>query len=293
MSQEIQFPLSTVLYESGWCLIGLWNCVPTDPLWRRENVIGTRPVVALPWTSVVIDRSRRRNELVDPNSAVYYRANEPYERRLISPRGDRCIFISPSAELLHDVLDEAQLEAQHDAFPFTVGPAVSRVTRAQHELGCALFNNRRLNPIEVESSLTEILRMLVGAAGRQMRRPCARPTQSTQRAHRELVHNTKSVLAKSLDDPAGVMPFGIESLGKCVHASPYHLCRVFKRETGVTIGQYWMRLRLRSAAERLVWTDQSITNIAHRFGFSSHAHFTSSWSAEFGSPPSALRQARS
>lgn len=291
MSLIRQFPLNTVLFESSWCLIGLWNCLPTDPLWNQENVIGCKPVIAIPWTSLVIDRASLRNEVVDPNSVVYYRAGEPYKRRLISPRGDLCVFINPSEELLNEALEEAQLPTPAEAFPFSAGPAVSNVTRAQHELSRSLIRRPAQNAIEIESALTEIVRTLVTAAGRHTHRPRALPSKATQRAHRELIQNTKSALAQFLEDPASTNRFGIEELARRVHASPYHLCRIFERDVGMTIGQYWMRLRLRTAAERLVWSDHTITSIAHDLGFSSHAHFTSSWSNEFGSPPSALRHA--
>lgn len=291
MSQEPHFPLSSDLFESNWGLIGLWNCEPTDPLWKQENTIGPRPVIAIPWTSVVIDRPTLRNEIVDPNSVVFYRAGEPYERRLVSPRGDRCVFVSPSRELISAALEEAGLSETNGGFPFAVGPAVSGVTRLQHHLSRSLYYGHSLDQIAVESSLTEIVRELIVAAGRQIRRPRSGPGASAHRAHLELVRHARTILDTSIDHPDGVSTLGIEELARLVHASPYHLCRIFKREVGMTIGQYWMRLRLRTAAERVTWASDNITNIAHTFGFSSHAHFTSSWTAEFGSPPTELRKA--
>ncbi len=282
-----------MLHESRWCEIGLWNCEPTNALWRQENVIGDRPVIAIPWTSVVIDRAGAPDALVNPNWAVYYWSGEPYERKLVSKGGDRCAFLRPSDELISRALESAGLDMKLDGFPFKYGPGVSWVTRTHHALASSIQHGEITSQVEIESALTEIVNFLVIAAGRSVRRPPARRTEGTKRAHRDLVDAVRLVLCKSLDEPGGVRTLGIEEIAAQVHASAFHLCRVFKRETGMTIGQYSMRLRLRSAAEHVAWSDRSLTSIAQQFGFSSHAHFTSAWSSEFGSPPSTLRQARS
>lgn len=292
MTYRLVEPYRRILYSSDWCGFGLCAIPPTHPLWQTENIINDRPVIALPWTSVVIDRSSARDELVDPNSAVYYHAHQSYRRRLASPVGERCAFVNPSNELIRSSLEEAGLTEREGVFPFPTGPAVSWATTAHHRLARAIERGAGVSPIEIESTLTEIVRQLVVSAGAAFRRP--RPTQpeGTRRAHRELVEHARAEIGRGVIAEQGGPPLGIEDLARRVHASPYHLCRVFKRETGLTIGGYSMRLRLRSAAEQLVWSESPITRIAHRFGFSSHAHFTSAWASEFGSPPSAVRKAR-
>jgi len=283
--------LNRMLYESEWCALGLWNCGPRNVLWQQENVIGDRPVIAIPWTSVVIHRAGAENALVNPNWAVFYRPGEPYERRLVSGIGDRCAFFQPSAELIHRALESVGLEGRPGAFPFSLGPGVSLATRAHHVLAASIARGRLTGRIEIESALTEIVSTLVASAGRTIRRAPAGRAAGTRRAHRDLVDAVRMTLCRSFDEPGGVRSLGIEEVASAVHASAFHMCRVFKQEIGMTIGQYAMRLRLRSAAERVAWTRQSMTEIAQQFGFSSHAHFTSAWTAEFGSPPTALRQA--
>jgi AraC family transcriptional regulator len=284
-------PLNRMLYESEWCALGLWNCVPTNALWRQENVIGDRPVIAIPWTSVVIHRAGAENALVNPNWAVYYRAGEHYERRLVSDEGDRCAFLQPSEELIRRSLEAAGLQDRNGTFPFSIGPGTSGATRAHHRLAASIVLGRMTGRVEIESTLTEIVCALVSTTGRTIRRSPAGRAAGTRRAHRDLVDAVRMTLCKSFDEPGGVRNLGIEAIADTVHASAFHMCRVFKQEIGMTIGQYAMRLRLRSAAESVAWSRQSMTEIAQRFGFSSHAHFTSAWTSEFGSPPTALRQA--
>lgn len=292
MTYRLREPNRRMLYCSEWCGFGLCTLPPGHPLWRSENIINDRPVIALPWTSVVIDRASSRNEFIDPNSAVFYHAGQPYRRHVASAAGERCAFINPSCELIRHALEEAQIDGPDGGFPFASGPAVSWATRTHHALARSIESGERLDPIEIESTLTEIVRQLVGSAVDALRRPRSRRLDGTRRAHRDLVEGVRHEVNRIVDAESGARPVGIEELARCVHTSPYHLCRVFKNETGQTIGTYFMQLRLRVAAERVAWSDHSITNIAHRFGFSSHAHFTSAWSAEFGSPPSQLRRAR-
>ncbi|MBQ7033494.1 MAG: helix-turn-helix transcriptional regulator [Clostridia bacterium] len=77
----------------------------------------------------------------------------------------------------------------------------------------------------------------------------------------------------------------------CVHTkiSKYHLCRIFKENIGVTIGEFIKRRRLTVAKNLLVQTDTSITEIAHKCCFSDNSFFSKTFSKEFGMSPSAYR----
>jgi len=49
---------------------------------------------------------------------------------------------------------------------------------------------------------------------------------------------------------------------------------------------------LRAALERLPENDRDLSMLALELGFSSHSHFTASFTREFGVPPSALKDGR-
>ncbi len=64
----------------------------------------------------------------------------------------------------------------------------------------------------------------------------------------------------------------------------------FKRVTGTTPNDYWLRLRIESAAKRLRQTPEStVTHIAHEFGFSSSQYFSIVFRRYLGLSPSAYR----
>ena len=73
--------------------------------------------------------------------------------------------------------------------------------------------------------------------------------------------------------------------------SPFHLARVFRRESGLTIHAYVHQLRLRTALER-VMDREDLSRVAVDLGYATHSHFTASFRRSFGVPPSSLRLLR-
>lgn len=54
-----------------------------------------------------------------------------------------------------------------------------------------------------------------------------------------------------------------------------YLCELFKKETGTTIGDYIMNMKIDSAKNMLMYSDYTFMDIATTLGFSSHSHFIS------------------
>jgi len=82
----------------------------------------------------------------------------------------------------------------------------------------------------------------------------------------------------------------LAELAGAVGVSEFHLCRVFWRATGTTIGDFRRELRLRHALALVLDTRRSIVDIALATGFSSHAHLTAQFHARFGAAPRRVRQ---
>jgi AraC family transcriptional regulator len=74
--------------------------------------------------------------------------------------------------------------------------------------------------------------------------------------------------------------------------SPFHLHRAFRRVVGETPKQYTLRLRLESAAARLVSGDDSVLDVALAAGFTSHEVFTRAFRRHFGRTPAGYRATR-
>lgn len=100
-----------------------------------------------------------------------------------------------------------------------------------------------------------------------------------------LVNRVRLSLIRRLDEP-----HSLEELAREIGCSRFHLCRVFKEATGLTIGEYRHRLRLSEAVSELCGGAPDLSRLAHRLGYSSHSHFTRRFRRFYGFTPSSFRQ---
>lgn len=102
---------------------------------------------------------------------------------------------------------------------------------------------------------------------------------------RDLLHLLRDV-RRRLDGDVS-----LDALSARAGWSPFHLHRAFRRVIGETPKQYTLRLRLESAAARLVASDDSIVDVALGAGFTSHEVFTRAFRRHFGQTPVGYRTA--
>jgi AraC-like DNA-binding protein len=81
----------------------------------------------------------------------------------------------------------------------------------------------------------------------------------------------------------------LEQIAAELHYSPFHLCRIFRKHTGLGIRQYLNQLRLRASLEYIAEASMDLTILSLKLGFASHSHFTESFRKTFGTPPSSLK----
>jgi len=109
-----------------------------------------------------------------------------------------------------------------------------------------------------------------------------RPT--TERSHRRVVERTRGYLCTNLAENVPVARIARE-----VGASPAHLSRLFKHQTGVSIGRYLRQLRLAAVIELIVRGGMPLAEVAQATGFCSQSHLTTALAREIGMPPGRLR----
>jgi AraC-like DNA-binding protein len=83
---------------------------------------------------------------------------------------------------------------------------------------------------------------------------------------------------------------GLVEIARTIGCSPFHLSRVFHEVTGLTIPQYRKRLRVHDALRRLNEGEDDLAAIAVASGFADHSHMTRTIVAQYGDPPSRLRE---
>lgn len=110
---------------------------------------------------------------------------------------------------------------------------------------------------------------------------------------------TRPVLPRSDDKLAPVLQYisahyaehiTLDQLADRVHMSKYHLCRMFRRQTGLTLMQYMYEQRISAARRLLALTDMPISAIAQNCGFASSSHFCTMFRRHEGMSPRDYRR---
>ena len=271
----------TPLLTTPTLTVGEFHCPPDDASWRETNRIGDRAHLVFPRRSVLIRQLGREPVLATPNHTMLYNADQHYRRELHNSLGDHSVFV----ELSDESLAGAGAECLDDAGRLRVThlPTDRRTHLLQHLLVRQLRSGGE-GGLAAEEHATRLVLSALAATPRRARRS---NRQRTTAAHRELAEAAKSELAADLGARKT-----LGELARKLHASPFHLARVFQAETGFTLARYRQALRLRAALERLPASERDLSALALELGFSSHSHFTSSFTREYGMPPSALRNPR-
>ena len=82
----------------------------------------------------------------------------------------------------------------------------------------------------------------------------------------------------------------LESLEQHFYISRYHICRLFKQETGLTLSQYVNRKKVSLAQQLLKNPDLSVGTACREAGFQYPQHFTAVFKSITGLTPSAYRR---
>ncbi|HSS52584.1 MAG TPA: helix-turn-helix transcriptional regulator, partial [Thermoanaerobaculia bacterium] len=137
------------------------------------------------------------------------------------------------------------------------------------------------DPFALDATLLEILGSVAKSSVPETRHTKA---AESSRARRRYVHDAQLILQRRFRER-----FRLEDVARELYVSPFHLCRLFKEETGIPMHRYVNRLRLRESLEQL--TDGApLTELALSLGFAGHSHFTTAFRKEFGVAPSAVRR---
>lgn len=81
-------------------------------------------------------------------------------------------------------------------------------------------------------------------------------------------------------------------LAQQLHQSFSQLSHLFSAVEGLTLEQYFIRLKIEKAKELLVYDELSLSEIADWLGYSSVAHLSSQFKKITGMPPSQFKQLR-
>lgn len=147
----------------------------------------------------------------------------------------------------------------------------NRLAFLHHELRRAVADE--VAPMAVPVLAREIVRAL-SVPGRRLHRP------SQLSWYAERIREARDLMERRYAEP-----LSIQTLGRDVGMSPFHLSRVFHELVGVPPHRYLVRVRLERAAESLR-TGATVTTASLDAGFPNLGHFTRRFRRAYGVPPS-------
>lgn len=280
-------PTARILFAAPGLELGTYRCLPGDRAWREENSVGEGYHVVIPGPPVLIEQSRARPVVANANHAIFYNDHEVYRRGLLSDRGDACVFIRAEDHVLRAVAAETDPRLAGGSefrFPFVDGPLDARAHLRHRLLVEHLLRASRPDRLLVEETLVRLLREIVAESVRAHRATVPRRRPETEAQHRELVEDAKAVLSRRFPEP-----LGLHDIAAAVHASPFHLARVFRAGTGSSLHAYRNQLRLRASLESLTDPHRQVAGVALELGYASASHFIDSFRSAFAMSPSRYR----
>jgi len=272
-------PVETLLFRSDLVKVGTFECAADNPCFRVSEPLDN-DVFVLPKKPLWIRRDDDEYQFVEPGAILMHRAGSRLERRRASNLGERTYWFGVHPDSFVDALRRYDLSTED------MGGALIADLQFRHRLAVLLkqIESNQWDRLAVEE---EVLTLFFGICERRADQ-VKRLTQArgvTVERQRRLVCRARAFLDAHLSET-----IGLEIVARDAGTSLYHLCRVFREQTGLTMHAYRTRQRLGRALDRLVGgSSANLTDLALDLGFSSHSHLSRAFQKQMGVPPSAIR----
>ena len=277
--------LSIALHRGALVSITDVSCRGQDTRCGAEECTHAHQVIVTR-SGAFVKHTGGKRVVAAPPQVLLLNAFEPYRVSHPVSGGDQCTALAFPVEVLREALAAYQPalgEWEGMPFRFSHGPLSPRALFRLQQLRSRLRGGAA-SSLETEEVALAILREVIGDSCRMRGVLPGKSAGGSSRNRRELAEATKERLLRR--PGAGQ---SLASLARQATCSPFHLARTFKREVGMPIHQYLLRLRLSLALERLSEGEPNLSALAHSLGWSSHSHFTIAFRRVFSMSPSLFR----
>lgn len=275
-------PVETLLFNSKLVKVGAFECAADNPCFPTTESLDN-DVFVLPQNPLWIRRNAGEYRFVEPGAILMHRAGSMLERRSMGERGDQTYWFGVHPRLFVRTLQRHKLSTQD------MGGALISDPQFRYRLALFLKRIQRQPPerLTIEEEVLSLFFKICERRARQEEGFSKAQLRSGGRQQR-LVDRTRACLNAHLTES-----IGLETVADEVGASLYHLCRVFREQTGLTMHAYRTRQRLGLVVDRLTRGDsENLVDVAMDYGFASHSHLSRVFQKQFGISPSALRANR-
>ncbi len=259
--------------------IAVGRIVAEGPAVTRAGTTGPWPALVFPRHPVWVGHDAKPDRYLDPTVVAFVNAQSKGMRQSDQPDGECIDWVAFEGALAASMVQPFEPKRKPDPLaPFRIAGAAlpPAACLQQRTLFAYCTDCAQVDPVLVE----ECALVLLGAAlrsayGRRPPRGGAK-TERTTRTHRAMVTEARRFIAKHLESR-----LTLSAIAQQVHAAPQHFCRIFRSETGLTIGAYVNRLRLYQILDELP-AESTSYDLAERFGFADRAHFSRHFTRLFG-----------
>jgi len=271
-----------VLFHGHAVILGETRLDAGDATFRREGVAEVWPNIAFPRVPLGIRAADQPPVFGDANTAILFSVGRPYRRISIDGHGSWTEWIEIRPDILAEMvasLSEGGAPASATVFASGSAPAPPATHLAlRHALGW-LSRAGVADALALEESALSIVHDVL-VAGR-----AAEPGAALRPESRDVVFDVQAILNRRLGEP-----LSLADISKAIGVSAYHLCRMFRRHTGVPIHRYRDRLRLFASLDMILEGTHSVLDIALTLGYANEAHFSDAFRRTFGTRPGAYRR---
>jgi AraC-like DNA-binding protein len=278
---------SRTLYKSNTLRVIDYHCRSSQSAKQPEEWC-PRPEIVLPRSGVYVRHDADETVVVDPNQVLFFNGGQPYQISHPVDGGDRSTIFLLHPEVLLDMLrslDPAVDELPERPFKTNHLILDTRLRILQYWLLQSAVSSPA-EPLEIEEKVLLLLGEVLRAAqdAGDGRRRITR--MGTARDHAGQVERVKLLLGERYRER-----LHLEQVAQAAYSSSYHLCRIFKNQTGLSIHQYLLNVRLAASLEQLAERPgDSLAMVALDLGFASHNHFTTVFRSKIGLSPSEFRR---
>ncbi len=274
-------PVETLLFRSDLVKVGSFVCGADHPCFPLSPQLDN-DVFVLPTAPVWIRRNAGAYRFVEPGALLMHRAGSMLERRRVTELGDRTYWFGVHPGVFVETLQRHGLSIE------AMGGALIPDLQLRYRLALFLkqIKGDATDGLGIEE---EVLTLFFEICERRAacNQNLYRGEMGTAARQRRLVDRARAYLDAHLTETVG-----LETVARAAGTSLFHLCRLFREQTGLTMHAYRTRQRLGAAVDRLVdGGSTDLTELALDLGFSSHSHLSRTFQKQMGMPPSAIRSA--